>query len=57
MGEALLEGVAEGIVENHPWFSPFGRIRFAAATKFAPGEFVEPFEHSSKGLSPHRDVK
>jgi hypothetical protein len=34
--------------ENHPWFSPCGRIRYAHASKFVPDEFVEP-----GGLRPH----
>ena len=34
-----LYGGERGIVRNHPGFCPAGALR---ATKFAPGEFVEP---------------
>jgi hypothetical protein len=41
-----------GIVENHPWFSPFGRTRFARATKFVPDKFFEPTSLRDSGSYP-----
>ena len=45
----------EGLSETIPGFGPAGARRCACATKFAPGEFVEP-RHASRGSGSHRDL-